>query len=77
MARKIISSSIFIEYYATMREAIRSSCMFSAILMTFVLNVIPAGDIIRAFISFNSSIEFTPVFSGLVLLLLALRSTDF
>ena len=77
MARSIISSSIFIEYYATMSEAMRSSCMFSAILMTFVLNVIPAGDIIRALISFNSSTELIPVFSVLVLLLLALRSPDF
>ena len=77
MARSIISSSIFIEYYATMREAMRSSCMFSAILMTFVLNTMPTGDIIKVLISFNSLTELTPVLSGLIGILLALRSPDF
>jgi len=65
------------EYYETMSEAILSSCIFNAILMTFVLKVMPAGEIISVLISFNSSTVEIPYFSFAVLLVFDFRSPDF
>jgi hypothetical protein len=60
-----------------MMEAMRSSYIFKAILMTLVLKVVPAYEIIIALISFNSSMLCIPVLSLNDLLLFDFLSPDF